>query len=64
MDNDKEQFVVESKDFAERFNKAVENMIARKMKISLPTLRRWQRGVTSPHPLMQNAIFKALEGDE
>jgi hypothetical protein len=57
-------YAAQCNDFAERFNKAVVLMVARRAKVSLPTVRRWMRGQTSPHPLTQESLFKALERDE
>jgi hypothetical protein len=30
--------------------------LARRMNVSLPTIDRWARGVSSPHPLMRSSV--------
>jgi hypothetical protein len=63
MENEPD-YVTQSREFSERLNKAIELMVARRAKVSLPTVRRWMRGQTCPHPLMQETLFRALERDE
>jgi hypothetical protein len=33
---------------------------SRLFKVSRPTVNRWLRGVTSPHPLLQKAVYETL----
>ena len=42
--------------FAHRFNVA----LARMLKVSPPTIRRWINGESAPHPLGQEAVLRAL----
>lgn len=34
--------------------------LSRLFKVSRPTVNRWLRGVTSPHPLLQKAVYETL----
>lgn len=34
--------------------------MSRLFKVSRPTVNRWSRGVTQPHPLLRQAVFEAL----
>lgn len=36
--------------------------MARMLKVSRPTIGRWIRGTSQPHPLGRGAIFEALSG--
>jgi hypothetical protein len=50
--------------FQERFNKAVgtrtDRELARHLDVSIPSVRRWRDGTTSPHPLMVEFVFEKL----
>ena len=55
-----DDYVKQNDEFSRRFNRAVDLMLARKFNVSIPTIDRWRRGVSSPHTLMQDDIFTAL----
>jgi hypothetical protein len=37
--------------------------ISQLFKVSRPTVNRWTRGVTAPHPMLRKAIFDSLLGE-
>ena len=37
------------------------DQVARLFKISRPTVSRWTRGISAPHPLGQGPVFQVLE---
>ena len=56
----------ESADFAGLFRR-VQSVLGRSdlhmsrlFKVSRPTVNRWNRGVTKPHPLLRQAVFDTL----
>lgn len=57
---------VESADFAKVLKRAQSGLnltdleLSRMFKVSRPTVNRWIRGVTAPHPLLRASIFDAL----
>lgn len=54
-------------DFVEELNKRIRGRsdleVARLCKVSLPTVDRWKRGVSSPHSLGQESVMTALDRD-
>lgn len=57
---------VTSADFANLLNTAqsalglTELEMSHLFKVSRPTVNRWTRGVTAPHPLLRKAVFDSL----
>ena len=47
---------------AQRLLELDDGDMARMLKVSRPTIGRWIRGVSQPHPLGRGAIFDALSG--